>query len=566
MAYDLASVDLPRMTGTPLRLFASALEGGLVRAALMPKILRDAGADKLRAMELEETPTYTPISFDTSGAGEEPITSIDALISGATSPAPLARVRDFAAAYRSGRTTPIDVADRLIHAIEASRQGPHALGAVLASSFDDLRAQARASTRRFEAKRPLGVLDGVPVGIKDELDQAGYPTTVGTRFMGRAPCAEDATPVARLRKHGALLFAKLNMNEIGINPDGGNMHHGLVRNPHALAHDTGGSSSGSAAAVAAGLCPIALGADGGGSIRIPAALCGVPGLKATFGRISEHGAAPLCWTVGHVGPIAATIEDLAIAYAVIAGPDPRDPSSLHQPAPSLEGWNSRDVRGLVIGVYEPWFQHASPEIVAACEAALRQLEIAGATIASIELPDLDATRIAHAITILSEMTTSMDRFRDDSSGATGTERFSERFALPTRVNLAIGRSFTASDYVKAQQVRTRAIANVRAVFEQVDLIATPTTAITAPKIPVHGPREGWSDLVSTTEVMRFAFLGNATGIPALTVPVGADRGGLPIGLQLMARPWAEHQLFRAALTVEERVSRPRARTHYDLLP
>ncbi len=213
----------------------------------------------------------------------------------------------------------------------------------------------------------------------------------------------DATVVARLRAAGALLIGKANMHEIGINPNGANAHYGAARNPYDTARDPGGSSSGPAAAVAAGLCPIAIGADGGGSIRIPASLCGLVGLKPTFGRVSEAGAAPLCWSVAHIGPLGATVEDVALAYGLIAGPDTRDPNSQRQPAVGLAGWNDRLTwHGLTVGVYRPWFRHAAPAVVAANEAMLAQFERAGAQVREIVVPELDAMRLAHIIIILSE--------------------------------------------------------------------------------------------------------------------------------------------------------------------
>ena len=170
---------------------------------------------------------------------------------------------------------------------------------MIAVNRDDVMKQAREATQRIKAGKPLSIFDGVPVAVKDELDMVPYPTTVGTSFLGKSPAKEDATVVARMRAAGALLVGKTNMHEIGINVTGLNPHHGTTRNPYNTDHFTGGSSSGSATAVAAGLVPVAIGADGGGSIRIPASFCGVFGLKPTFGRVSEHGAAPLCWSVAH---------------------------------------------------------------------------------------------------------------------------------------------------------------------------------------------------------------------------------------------------------------------------
>jgi Asp-tRNA(Asn)/Glu-tRNA(Gln) amidotransferase A subunit family amidase len=225
------------------------------------------------------------------------------------------------------------VAERALAAIADSQQ--NGLSIFVAWEQADLLAQATASAQRLREGRPLSPLDGVPVAVKDELDLRGFGTSVGTRFLGKQPAAEDSTAVARLRAAGALLLGKVNMHEIGIGVTGQNPHHGTVRNPYDPQRHTGGSSSGSAAAVAAGFCPIAIGADGGGSIRIPASLCGVVGLKPTYGRVSETGAAPLDWSVAHIGPLGATARDVALGYAAIAGLT-GDPNTLHQPALTLE--------------------------------------------------------------------------------------------------------------------------------------------------------------------------------------------------------------------------------------
>ncbi len=223
----------------------------------------------------------------------------------------------------------------MLTAIEASDATKPPLRTFIASNPDDVLRQAEAATHRIRNGQALSLLDGVPVAVKDEVDMVPCPTTVGTAFLGPRPAKQDSTVVARMRATGAVLLGKTNMHEIGIGVTGLNLHHGTPRNPYNPDHYTGGSSSGSAAAVAAGLCPVAISADGGGSIRIPSSFCGLVGLKPTFGRISEFGAAPLCWSLAHLGAIAATATDAALAYGVLAGPDPQDANSLHQPSPTF---------------------------------------------------------------------------------------------------------------------------------------------------------------------------------------------------------------------------------------
>jgi Asp-tRNA(Asn)/Glu-tRNA(Gln) amidotransferase A subunit family amidase len=453
--------------------------------------------------------------------------------------------RDYAKAYRNGTLSPVEAAERVLAAIEASEQGDEPLRTFIAIDRQDVLAQAQAAQERIRSGHPLSLLDGVPVAIKDEINMKPYPTTVGTRFMGAAPATEDSTVVARLRAAGALLVGKANMHEIGINPNGANAHYGRVRNPYDVQCDSGGSSSGSSAAVAAGLVPVAIGADGGGSIRIPAALCGILGLKSTFGRVSEFGAAPLGWSVAHLGPLTASVEDTALTYGLVAGPDPRDPNSLVQPPVTLAGWNRTDLHGVRLGIYRDWFEHAAPEVVQTCKAMLEQLKSAGAEVKEINIPELDEIRIAHAVTILAEMAVSMNPYRAQR----------KLMGASVRLSLVLGDVFTAADYIQSQRIRTRALANFREVYRQVDMVISPATALAAQPIPKGGIPGGWSDLGTDTEMMRFIFPGNLVGLPAISFPAGYDGRGLPIGMQAMGRHWEEHLLLRVAYVAEQVMQR-----------
>jgi len=343
-----------------------------------------------------------------------------------------------------------------------------------------------------------------------------------------------------------LLLGKTNMHEIGIGVTGFNPHYGAPRNPYHPAHYTGGSSSGSAAAVAAGLAPIALGADGGGSVRIPAAFCGVYGLKPTYGRIPESSSFALDFSVAHVGPLAATASDLALAYAVMAGPHPRDRLSIQQPAPGLAGWDNLDLSDLTLGVFWPWFRHATSEMVAANEAMLARFQQMGARVKEIVIPDLEAARVAHVITITSEMNQTLEPFYDAHHKELG---------LDVRISLALSRAFNARDFIQAQRVRTRLIAHFQAAFEDVDAILTPATGLTAPPIPASALPDGDSDLTTLTEIMRYAPFANLSGHPAISFPVGYSDAGLPIGMQAVGRYWDEVTLFRLALAAESALER-----------
>ncbi|MBK7452187.1 MAG: amidase [Anaerolineales bacterium] len=556
--YDLKSVTLPYLSGGLLRLFASLVEGPL-GGLLIPSLFESAGINWLRQQTIDESPTIMPIHF-TDTYSDENLAVPEKEWPRAAAIYPngfqYATVFDYAKAYRDGKTTPEEVAVKLLDAIEASNSSTPPLRAMIAVDRADVMKQAREATERIKAGRPLSIFDGVPVAVKDEVDMMPYPTTVGTSFLGRSPVTEDATIVARMRAAGALLIGKANMHEIGINVTGLNPHHGTTRNPYNTNHFTGGSSSGSATAVAAGFVPVAISADGGGSIRIPAAFCGVFGLKSTFGRVSEHGAAPLCWSVAHLGPIAGTATDTALAYAVMAGPDLHDPNTLHQPLPSLENWDQLNLNGLKLGVYKPWFQHADPEIVAACDLMLRRFADMGAEIVEINIPDLELNRIAHSVTILAEMAQAMSYTYDAHHKEHG---------LDVRLNLALARKISSQDYLLAQRARTRIIRNFNKALEQVDMIITPTTAIAAPAIPKDALPDGNSDLSTTIEIMRFVTAGNMTGLPAISFPVGYTKSGLPIGMQAMGRAWEEHQLLRLAVNAEKVVERKEPQVHFKFL-
>jgi Asp-tRNA(Asn)/Glu-tRNA(Gln) amidotransferase A subunit family amidase len=553
--YDLESVRLPRLTGIPLRALTWALESSL-RGAMISVPLRKAGVHRFRQRQIDDPPTVNSVASSGALASAPGGLKAEEWPAATVSPGGGFRfpsVHDFAAAYREGETTPEQVAQRVIAAIDASESADPPLRAFIAVQREEVLRQAAAATKRLRAGQALGLLDRVPVAVKDEVDMTPYPTTAGTAFLGAGVATEDSTVVARFRSAGALLLGKTNMHEIGIGVTGLNLVHGTPRNPYAPDHYTGGSSSGSAAAVAAGLCPLAIGADGGGSIRIPAAFCDLVGLKPTYGRVSEFGAVPLCWSVAHIGPIAATASDVALGYAVMAGPDPRDPISLRQPTPTLKGWNNLNLSDVTLGVFWPWFRHASSEIVAACEGLMERFQQMGARVCAIEIPELEAARVAHTITITTEMAQAVEYAR-------GEHR--REHNLDVRINLALARACTAGDYIQAQRVRTRIISHFNRVLRTVDLIITPTTAVTAPRITPGALGGGESDLSVLTEIMRFVTVANLTGLPAISFPAGYGMDGLPIGMQAIGRAYDEPALLRLALAAEQVVERQRPRLFY----
>lgn len=559
MGYTRDPVKAPRVGGPALRAFVGALESAL-GPLLLKKLVTDSGIERFRATSAgTASPIQVPLPLGPEPKDAAPAPALAARALG-TAPTPTAAkletARAFRDAYQSGTTDPVRVVRRLHEAILKLEGGDERMNFFISRQPEQVLAEAEAATERWRAGAPKSVLDGVPVVLKDEVDLEGSVTTLGTKFRSEV-ATRDSAVAARLKAAGALILGKANMNEIGINPIGLNPHYGPARNPWDRSRITGGSSSASAAVVAAGLCPISIGADGGGSIRIPAALCGVVGLKATFGRISEAGVPPLCWNVGHVGPLGRTVDDVAAAYALVAGPDEHDPVSLRQPPLHLTGYDDGALTGLRVGVCRPWFDDADADVVARCREAVKVLTDAGATVVELPPPDLNLVLWSHAVIILSEMREAMhDEVLLDST----------RFALDSRTNLAIGGHFSSRDYVHAMRHRQKLTREWLELMKTCDVVVTPTTACTAPLIPEATLPDGESNLPVVDQLMRFIRIANLTGFPALSLPVGLDALGLPVGLQLMGRPYEEHLLLRLGRVIESALPpAPRPRVHVTAL-
>jgi Asp-tRNA(Asn)/Glu-tRNA(Gln) amidotransferase A subunit family amidase len=556
MTYQRNPVKAPRVSGLALKALVNTLESG-IGSVLLDKLVRDSGIEHWRDLSAGDAPPLQhPLPHGPPAAEPQPPPE-QAARAIAASPAQPERetVAAYVRAYREGRADPVTVVRKLHEAIERLDTGKQRLGLFVARKPEEVLQAAEASGKRLRAGTPLSVLDGIPVVLKDEVDLAGFPTTLGTKFRTQVATA-DSTVAARLKAAGALILGKANMNEIGINPIGLNPHHGAARNPWNPGHMTGGSSSASGAVVAAGLCPLSIGADGGGSIRIPAALCGIVGLKATWGRIPETGVPPLCWNVGHVGPMGLTVGDVAAMYALLAGPDGHDVVAQMQPPHHLSGYENAVLAGVRLGICWPYFEDADPDVVARCKQAVKALTDAGATVVEIPPPDLNTVLWTHSCIILSEMAESLlPHVRERSSD----------FALDSRTNLAIGQHFRATDLVHALRHRHRLTRELLALMADVDVIVTPTTATTAPPIPEATLPAGESNLPVVDALMRFVRLANLTGCPALSVPAGFDSAGLPVGVHLTGRPYEEHLLLRLGLVVERATEHRIPSTHVSVL-
>ena len=337
--YDLVTMSVPQLSGFLLRLFTWLAE-------TFPSIARftgkDSGIYRLRHLETKDLPTYYPFcaqTFMEVTKNAKALTFEEAvkILSKSTNKCVFQSTKAFHSQYLSLKTTPTKVCMALIDNLELDMAQVIPLNAMNKYNKNDILRQAEASTKRYADKCPIGPLDGIPIAIKDEMTALPYKTDVGTNFLNLDP-KKDAAIVERLRKAGAIIIGKTNMHEFGLDVTGCNPHCGTPRNPYDSSCFAGGSSGGSAAIVASGICPISVGADGGGSIRIPAAYNGIYGLKATAGRISGMGSFPCAPTVGVVGPMAVSAHDLAISYMIAAGPNPEDPRSLLQPPPTIESF------------------------------------------------------------------------------------------------------------------------------------------------------------------------------------------------------------------------------------
>ncbi|RGB36788.1 Asp-tRNAAsn/Glu-tRNAGln amidotransferase A subunit and related amidase [Rhizophagus diaphanus] len=464
---------------------------------------------------------------------------------------------DFRKAYLTKKATPLQVCEILIGKLEGSLNCNPSLNAIIKYEREDIIKQATASTTRYANNCSLGPLDGVPITIKDELDVEGYETNVGTSFINRGVIAKtDATVIERLREKGAIIIGKTSMHEIGFGITGNNPSVCTSRNPYNIDHYTGGSSSGSASAVASGLCPIAIGCDGGGSIRIPSAFCGIYGLKTTFGRFSSKGELPLAPTVAVSGPMTASANDLALAYYVMAGKDEEDPNTYYQPKPTLSGlYNTKDLSDLKIGIYTAWNkQVCNPTITLALNNFIEKLKLLGANFVEIDIPELEEASIAHLLTIGSEISTFANKYKENF----------HKYNCQSRLNMSLFHFATASDYIISQQLRTRLMRSLSNLFnKQVNLILTPSTAITAPKIYPNSLKYGEADLKTVSEVMMYVTFVNFSGIPAVSVPAGYDDNNLPIGLQFVAKWFDEATLLRIAKVSEEILGDKRKRPSND---
>jgi aspartyl-tRNA(Asn)/glutamyl-tRNA(Gln) amidotransferase subunit A len=435
--------------------------------------------------------------------------------------------------YRQRAVSPVEATRAALNRIHELDGKLNAFITVLDEPAMEQARQAEAELRRGEDRGPL---HGVPISLKDLFDTAGIRTTCASRIRRDFVPEQSAAVAVRLEEAGAVLLGKCNLLEFAygiVHPD-----YGQCNNPWDVTRTSGGSSSGSAASVAAGMGWASLGTDTGGSIRIPASYCGVVGLKPTYGRVSKRGAFPLSWSLDHVGPITRTVEDAAIVLQAIAGYDPLDPSSANEPVPDYRAMLNEAVSGLRLGVLE---QHSGddlhPGVADVTRAAIAELEKAGMHVQPVHLPSLAQADAALLFAVMPEATVIHQEWLRTRP---------EDYAEATREQLEQGALIPAVDYVRVQKYRRRLLNEFLEAFREVDVLVNPTVAwealaedptVAAGQGAAEARRTGPHDLV---------------GLPAISVPCGLGKDSLPLGLQIAGPPMSEALILQVARAYEKR--------------
>ena len=443
------------------------------------------------------------------------------------------------------------IAERKISAVEATRacldriaRLDGRLHAFITLDADGALARARALDADLRAGRRWGPLHGVPLAYKDLCHVSGLRTSCGTKTAEYFTSALESTAVARLTAAGAVTLGKLNMTELALGPFGDNPHHGNVDNPWKPGHVSGGSSSGSGAAVAAELAYGALGSDTGGSIRLPAACCGIVGVKPTYGRVSRAGAMPLSWSLDHLGPMTRTVRDAAAMLEIIAGHDPHDATSSHHPVGGLVAALDRPPAGLRVALPENYyFDGVTPEARAAVENAATVLGALGARVQTLRLPDP---------AILNDVANILARSESAAIHARVVRDRPHELGAAVRSRLEVGFHISAHDYLQAGRLRARLARDfVAEVFAETDAVLAP--AIPEPPPALEAVTAGPVDEI-VRRMGRFSRLTrpfNTLGLPVVALPCGAVSDGRPLGLQIVGRPFDEGTVLRLAHAYEQ---------------
>ena len=448
-------------------------------------------------------------------------------------------IREAAENLRARRVSAVELTTAALARIDRLN---HTLGVFITVTAEQAMQQARQADQELAAKVDRGPLHGIPIALKDLFATRGVRTTAGSRVYENFVPAADATVVSRLNASGAVMLGKLNMHEMAYGITSANPHFGPVRNPWNRQHSPGGSSGGSAAAVAANIVYMAMGTDTGGSIRIPAAFCGTVGLKPTYGRVSRHGVLPLGYSLDHMGPLTRSVRDAALTLNAIAGRDPKDPTSSRHPVVDYVPDEDCSIKRLRIGFPEEFFfDRLDPSVESAVRGAIARAESLGAMVLPVRLPDVEALNAVARMVLLAEA----------SAVAEPALEHREMFGPDVLALLDQGRLVPATDYINAQRLRRKMRRDFDKLWNDVDCFMTPTTPNTAPMIGDTTVRLGGRDedvRLATTRLVRGI---NALGYPALSMPCGLSGNGLPIGLQIVGPAFEEALILRVAAALED---------------
>ena len=430
---------------------------------------------------------------------------------------------------QSRALSPVELTRAVLERIQAVDEKVHAYINLMA---ERALQEARVAEEEIARGNWRGPMHGIPVAVKDQLDVEGAAARIRQHTKG----VGDATAVRKLREAGAIMMGKLHMSSL---PDA---DLPVPRNPWNTDHITGGSSTGSGAAVSAGLCLGSLGEDTAGSIRNPSAFCGIVGLKGTYGRVSRHGLAPLSWSLDHCGPMARAVEDMAHMLQVVAGHDPNDPTSSTAPVAEYASALREDVKGMVVGVPRDYIEECAPRtdpvVLSLVEKAIGDLNALGARVENVTVPTLKLATIANAVIYYNEFWAA---HKSDAAWVL------KNGAAQRRARIYLGLLTGSADYIQAQRVRSRVRAEFAEVFRKVDCLALPNQAGPAPRVKDVGP----IDTLFKHVVPEYHGPFNLTGLPTLSVPCGFSENDLPIALQLVGKPFDELTILRAGYTYQQ---------------
>ena len=456
-------------------------------------------------------------------------------------------VREMGRLLRSGKASSVELVEDALAAIKERDR----FNTFITLTPEAAKQAAIDCDRELAAGMDRGPFHGIPIAYKDLFYTRGVKTTGGSLILRNFVPEYDATVVDKFRVGGAVSLGKLNLHELAYGATSKNPHYGFVLNPHNIEHIAGGSSGGSGAAIAAGFVPVTLGSDTGGSIRTPASYCGVAGFKPTYGRVSRYGVMPLSFSLDHVGPLGATVEDCALAMAELAGPDARDAASSRVPVPDFYQRPPARLDKIRFGIPKNFYSdHVDGEVSRSVLDAVRQIERLGGTVSEVQLPDMVQINAAARFILWGEASSVYAAYTDSS-----------QFGSDVWQLIQQGTFASAIDYVTAQRLRTLFRRQFDEVWRGVDALITPATPVTAPRVDqdevdIDGYREN-ARIAST----RFTRAVNFLGEPALSLPCGRASNGLPIGMQIIAPPFTDAWLLRVGQTVEPElaIDRPHRR-------